>query len=233
VLVAGDGSIVGERRLRSETLDCATLIDPLTLVIGLAVDTLRTMPRASLRIPKPAAKTEPWKLSVAPEVVAVWGLLPSPGVGIGIDARWAPPWFLPLDASMISWFLPNRDRIDGGIGGDFRALAWNLSICPALVESATAEWRICLGASAARLAGDGVGLLFTESQASWMWGVEARTTLLLPFGPRFAVEPSLGAIVPFVRDRFTYLDAIQQVQVVHRPSQILLTLEFAVPVRIF
>jgi len=233
ILVAGDGSIVGERRLRSESLDCATLTDPLTLVIGLAIDTLRTMPRASLRIPKAGAKQEPWKGQVAPEAVAVVGLMPSLGVGIGLDARVEPPWFLPVDASIAWWFLPNRDQVEGGIGGDFRAVDFSLSVCPTLVPGSAAELHVCLGGSGARVTATGVGLDFPESQASWMWGAAARTILRLPLGRTVAVEPSLGVIVPFVRDRFVYRDATQQVHVVHRPSQILLTLELAIPVRIF
>jgi hypothetical protein len=233
MLVAGDGSIIGERKLRSDSLDCATLIDPLTLVIGLAVDTLRAMPRASLRIPKPEVKAEPWKLAVMPDAVAVLGLLPSLGVGIGVDAMVEPPSFWPVDASVVSWFVPNRDRIDGAIGGDFRALAASLSVCPVVVAGGTAQLQVCLGAAAARINADGIGLDLPQSQTSWIWGAQARTILLLPLGQRVAVEPSFGAVVPFVRDRFTYRDALQQVHIVHRPSQILFTLELAVPIRIF
>lgn len=232
LLVAGDGSIVGERSLRSESLDCATLTDPLTLVIGLAIDTLRTMPRASLRIPQASAKQEPWKGQLAPEAAAVWGLMPSLGVGIGLDARVEPPWFWPVDAS-VSWFLPNRALLEGDIGGKFRAVAWSLSVCPPHVRRLVPELQVCLGGSGAWVGASGVGLDHPESQASWMWGAAARTILLLPLGRTVAVEPSLGVIVPFVRDRFTYRDAYQQVQVVHRPSQILLTLELAIPIRFF
>jgi hypothetical protein len=118
-LVAGDGTVVGERKLRSETPNCASLKDALALVIGLAVDTLRQMPRASLRIPTTRPKPDSWKGDVAPMAIAAFGLLPAPGIGFGVDAR-AGPSSWSVDAE-VSWFLPNHEQTPGE-PGDARLL---------------------------------------------------------------------------------------------------------------
>jgi hypothetical protein len=229
-LVAGDGSVVGERKLRSEGPTCAALGDPLALVIGLAIDTLRQMPRTSLRIRREIPKAASWKGELAPMAIAAWGLLPAPAVGFGIEARTGlSPWSIDGSAA---WFIPNHERTPGGPAGEFGAIVANVSTCPSLVGS-IAELRVCFGAIGARLAASATALVAPRPQVSWMWGLGARAMVALHLGRGVALEPSLGALVPFVRDRFNYTDEIQQVHLVHRVSPILLTLQFGISAQIF
>jgi len=229
-LVAGDGTVVGERKLRSEGPNCSALSEPLALVIGLAIDTLRQMPATSLRIRPPKPSPQTWKGEVAPLAAATWGLLPAPGIGFGLEARAGPSsWSIEGAAT---WFLPNDKPTAGGPGGDFRAVLWSVSICPSIAGS-VAELRICLGGIGARLSATGMALDLSLSPTSWMFGAGARAMVLLHLGRAVALEPSLGAIAPFVRDRFTYADEMQQVHVLHQAWPMLLTLQLGVSVQIF
>jgi hypothetical protein len=229
-LVAGDGTVVGERVLRSEGPNCATLADPLALVIGLAVDTLKQMPRTTLRIRTPKPKPEPWKGEVGPLAAAAWGLLPSTAVGFGLDGKVGmSSWW--LDGT-VSWFLPDEQQFENGPGGNFQALVASLSFCPTIVGPVV-EFRICLGAMGARMSATGIALNAPQTQASWMAGASARTMLLWHIGPTVAVEPSLGVVLPFVRDRFIYTDQIQEVHPLYQPSAVLVSAQLAFPLRIF
>jgi hypothetical protein len=229
-LVAGDGTVVGERKLRSDGPNCAAFGEPLALVIGLAVDTLRQMPRTSLRIRKETPKADVWTGELSPMAVAAWGLLPSPGIGFGIDAS-AGPSSVSIDATA-AWFLPSDEQTPGGPGGEFRAFAWSVSACPLLAGS-VAELRVCAGAVGARLAASGLALDVSRSQTSWLWGAGARTMVVLHLGKSVALAPAFNIVAPFVRDRFTYTDEMQQARLLHRPSPILLTLQFGISIRIF
>jgi hypothetical protein len=229
-LVAGDGTVVGERVLRSEGPNCATLADPLALVIGLAIDTLKQMPRTSLRIRTAKPKSDPWKGEVAPLAAVAWGFLPSTAIAFGLDGRVGmSSWSLEAAAS---WFLPDKTQLPDGPGGSFQAVVGNLSVCPSIVGSA-AELRICLGAMGARMTGTAIAIDLPRPQVSWMVGASARTMLLIHLRREVAVEPSIGVVVPFVRDRFIYTDEIQQTHLLHRPSEILITAQLAFPLRIF
>jgi hypothetical protein len=231
VLVAGDGRAVGERDLSSETPDCASLDDPLALVIALAVDSLRAMPRTVLRIPPPRTNAG-WKGEVAPIAVATSGLMPSAAAGLGFDVSVQPPSFWPIEAGIISWFFPVQKKNPTGQGGEFRAVGWRLSACPPLARGSVAELRWCVSGEATQLTATGLALDVPRSQSRWMWGLGSRATLLVSLGRTFAIEPAVGLVLPFVRDRFVYADEAGQLQVVYQPSPAILWLELGIGLKI-
>jgi hypothetical protein len=231
VLVAGDGRSVGQRDLSSETPDCASLYDPLALVIALAVDTLHAMPRSVLRIPPPRS-TSGWRAEASPIAVAAGGLLPTVVTGLGFDVRVQPASFWPIEAGVVSWFLPSRKMTPAGQGGEFRALGAKLSLCPPLAHGSIAELRLCVGAVAAEITAMGLDLDLSRSQSRWMWGGGARLSLLWSLGRSIAIEPSVGVVLPVVRDRFVYTDEARQLQVVHQPSLAIVWLELGLPIKI-
>jgi hypothetical protein len=231
VLVAGDGRSVGQRDLSSETPDCASLDDPLALVIALAVDTLRAMPRSVLRIPPPRSSSG-WRAEAAPIAVAAWGLLPTVGAGLGFNLRVQPPSFWPIEAGLVSWFMPSRQTTPAGQGGEFRAIGMRLSLCPPLVRGSTSELRLCVGADAADITAMGLALDVSRSPSRWVWGGGARLSFLWLFGRSFGIEPSVGLVLPVVRDRFVYTDEGGQLQVVHQPSRAIVWLELGLPIKI-
>jgi hypothetical protein len=235
-LVAGDGTILGERRLFSEGPNCAKLTAPLALVIGLAIDTLKRMPRKSLRIVNDRAAPKVWKVEAAPTVVATWGLLPARAIGFGVDARVGQSgWAI---ESGFSWFLPGHLQTAGDLGADFHALTASLSFCSSLAGSVAELW-ICLGTMGGAVTGGpltGSGVERAQLQTSLTWGVTAQTVLLLHLGQTIVLEPRVGLVLPLVRDRFTYTDEMQPPPIqtpLYRPSAVWLNLQFAVPIRIF
>ena len=54
----------------------------------------------------------------------------------------------------------------------------------------------------------------------------------IPLSRSLALEPSVGAFVPFLRYQFTYTDEAAQEQAVYRSPPIALMLEFAISLRI-
>jgi hypothetical protein len=78
----------------------------------------------------------------------------------------------------------------------------------------------------------GLDLDVSRSQSRWMWGAAARLSLLWSLGRSFGIEPSVGVVLPVVRDRFVYTDEARQLQVVHQPSPAIVWLELGLPVKI-
>lgn len=227
-LVAGDGSVLGQRVLRSDRPDCASLDQPLALVIAVAVDTLRAQPKSSLRI----VSRRSWHAELAPFAVFEWGLLPNLGAGVGLDVALAPPSHWLLDVTFAGWPVSNRAAVPAGRGADFTAYLGGFFLCPPLGRNADVKVRACLGVEAGRVVGTGVAFDISRPRSGWVVGPEARLGVVWPLGRRVAFETRIGVTVPVVRDAFTYTDEFRQEQPVYRPAPVLLMLDFGLPLRI-
>jgi hypothetical protein len=228
-LVVGDGSLVGERTLESDTTDCASLSKPLSLVIALAVDSLRALPKSTLRLDEPKKR---WSGEVALAASYERWLLPEPAFGFGVDAILQPPSFWPLEMGVLAWPFPTFARDPLGPGVEVKAIAGRAGLCPWLVRGASVGLRLCLGVQGGRFLANGVSVDVSRSPSNWMVGGAARMAFWVALGRRFALESSAGAFIPFIRYRFTYTDESGQEQPLYREPPVALLLELAIPLQI-
>jgi hypothetical protein len=229
-LVVGDGTVVGQRTLESETAECASLDQPLSLVIALAIDSLRALPKSTLRLEERPNKR--WFGEIALAVSYERGLLPAPTIGFGVDGRLHPPSFWPIELGVFGWPFPTRAGLPSGPGAEVFAVGGRLGLCPWLAQGASVGLRLCAGPQAGRFVATGVSVDISRSPSRWMIGAAARVALWVPLGRRFALEPSVGAFVPFVQYRFTYTDESGQERSVYQAPPAALMLELAFPLRI-
>jgi len=229
-LVVGDGSVVGERTLESETAECASLDQPLSLVVALAIDSLRALPKSTLRLDERPNRR--WFGEVALAGSYERGLLPAPRIGFGLDARLHSPSLWPIELGVFGWPFPTTAQIPSGPGAEIVALGGRAGLCPWLAQGASVGLRLCVGAQAGRFVAKGVSVDISRSPSSWMIGVAGRLALWVPLGRRFALEPSVGAFFPFIRYRFTYTDESGQERSVYQEPPLALLLELAFPIRI-
>ncbi len=230
VLVVGDGSTVGERTIESDSPDCASLTQPLLLVIATAVDSLRALPKTTLHLDK--RERVPWFAEVGLAAFSEWGLLPAPTLGIGLDVALHPPSFWAIDLGIVGWpFATRMGEIDGP-GAELVAVGARLGLCPILADAPPVGLRVCFDLQGGRFMAKGVSVDISRSNTNWTIGGEGRLVVSFALGRRVALEPSVGGVIPFVQYRFTYTDQTGQDQTVYRSPPVALKLELAVPLRI-
>jgi hypothetical protein len=229
-LVVGDGSTVGERTIESDSADCASLTQPLSLVIATAVDSLRALPKTTLHLDK--RERARWFAEVGPAAFSEWGLLPAPTLGIGLDVALHPPSFWAIDLGIIAWPFPTRAGGVDGPGARLVAVGARLGLCPTLADAAPVGLRLCFDVQGGRFMANGVSVDISRSPTNWTFGLEGRVAVPFALGRGVALEPSVGAFIPFVQYRFTYTDQTGQDQEVYSSRPVALMLELAVPLRI-
>ena len=166
---------VGERLLESDTPDCASLDQPLSLVIALAIDSLRALPKSTLRLDeRPRSR---WFGEVALAVSYERGLLPAPTIGFGINAR--------------SLIRPRSGRSSSGLSGgrsrrwckfhrapeprSLRSLdVWRL---PVAGQGSSIGLRWCWDVQGGRYVARGVSVDISRSPSNWMIGGTTRLAL--------------------------------------------------------
>jgi hypothetical protein len=228
-MVAANGRVLGERELRSEAPDCARLDESLAVVVALAVDSLRAMPAAALRVPK-ATPRDGWSAKVGPTLVGSWGLLPEPGLSVGFDVTLQPPSFWPVD---FAWSISpiSTDIERSGRVAEFSAMQFGAFLCP-LSYAARIELRQCLGGEFDYITATGTSFDVQRSTSSIVAGPASRTVLFLPIGRASGVSTNFNLAVPLLRDRFTYTADGGRVELLHRPAPVMLFLGLGLAVRI-
>jgi hypothetical protein len=228
-MVATNGRLLGERELRSDAPDCARLDESIAVVIALALDSIRSMPASSLRVPK-ASPRDGWTAKVGPTLVGSWGLLPNPGLTVGFDVSVQPPTFWPFDFAWSIGLFPTKvDR--SGRTAEFSAMQFGLFLCP-LSYASRVELRACFGTEADYLTATGVSFDVQRSTASWVVGPAGRAVMFLPVGRAAGFTSNFSLAVPLLRDRFTYSVDGGQVEELHRPSPVVLFLGMGLLLRI-
>ncbi len=219
VLVASDGTVIGQRELQGEAPECGSLNESLALVVALAVDSLRAAPAAVLRLPKmPSRTVSRWAAEAGILGSAELGLMPNVSSAIGLQIRLEPPVFLPFEVALLVWPFENLQSTPDARGADFRAFALRGFLCPTLFSPGAVQLRGCLGAEVLQLTATGIALDIPHSPSSLIAGPAARAVFFLPLWGRSAFHLAAGLMVPLVRDRFFYRDEAGEVQVIHRPS---------------
>jgi hypothetical protein len=228
-MVAANGRVLGERELRSDAPDCARLDESLAVVIALALDSIRAMPAASLRVPK-ASPRDGWTAKVGPTFVGSWGLLPDPSMTMGFDVSVQPPSFWPFDFAWSLGLFPTKVERSGRTA-EFSSMQFGLFLCPFSYVSRV-ELRTCLGTEADYVSATGVSFDVQRTTGSWVVGPSARTVLFFPLGHAAGFSSNFSLAVPLLRDRFTYTAEGGQVELLHRPAPVVLFLGLGVLLRI-
>lgn len=250
----GSGRAWGERSVSGK--DCESLDEPLTLVVALMVDSSSTSEQgpADASQVEPAAPSAP--RAVRPEVIptssepietapslqrateepghwavfgsalATMGLLPEPGLGVGLDVRLKPRhfWGLSVDAALLA---EQRVEVDGG------NIAFNLAhagvgLCPLQGSDAVTWWSACgtfsLGWLRARSRG-----LEGARRKSELFGIPGLSVsgAWLPRGWLFVGAGFAGSF-PVSPDRYLYLDALGNEHLAFRMSSFALTARLGV-----
>jgi len=228
-MVAANGRFLGERELHSESSDCSRLDESLAIVIALALDSLRAIPVASFRVPKTVPR-EGWGARVGPTVIGSLGLLPSAAVSVGFEVILQPPSFWPIDFAWGISPFPTRTEV-AGRGADFSAVQFGGFLCPVTYASRL-EVRGCLGAEFDYLLASGFALDIPRSPSSVVVGPAVHTVLFFPLGTTFGLSSSFTLAAPLLRDRFTYTAEGGRIEILHRPSAVVLFLGIGLLLRI-
>jgi hypothetical protein len=228
-MVAASGRVLGQRELHSESPDCARLDDPLALVVALAIDSLRAVPVASLRIPKSPLR-EPWSARVGATAVGSWGLVPGIGFSAGVDVSISPPFFWSVEVLAAYSPFPTRGESQGR-GATFTALQLALFLCPVTLANHV-EFRGCFGVQVDHLSASGFAVDRQASPVSTLVSFPVlRGGVFLPVSPLVGLSSDFSVAVPFSRDRFYYQQGNVQ-QTVHQPRAVMLFLGMGLLLRI-
>ncbi len=234
LLVAADGTAIGQREIQGETPDCASLNESLALVIALAADSLRAAPPVVLRMPKaPPRPGAPWNVELGVVSAAFVGLMPDVWPpAFGLRALLEPPVFLPFELSVLGWAFPDHHTTPDGRGADFRAIAFRAFLCPTLFAPGGTRVHGCLGAEFVPLIATGVAVDVPFTPASRIFGPSAKAAVSVPLWGKSALHLGAGLMMPLVRDRFYYRDEAGQAKVIHQPSLFVASGEIGISLRI-
>lgn len=210
---------IGTRQLSTPADDCAALDESLPLVLALMLDIPRQeLARAEaaaapppsrepvvrptpIRVP-PAAPREPWRFQAAGVVNGALGLLPEPGIGLGVTLGVEPPtfWLTEVDATL--WLPSKAEGADGGTR--FSLLTAGLYLCPISLAPGSLQVDACFGQRVGRLEAEGFDFSVNRRQVrlTYALGVRGRAWLALAGPIRLGV--GLGAEAPLARDEFFY-----------------------------
>ncbi len=232
----------GERTL--EGADCDSVVEAAALVIAMS-GRLPAGPPASPKpdappapapapTPAPAPAPSPPPAPARPRIrvhiagfgAAVFGVLPSPGLGGGLLGGVTVAQVRGEIA--VSAFASQRTAAASApdVGGDFSLASATARGCVALTSGAPLTVAPCLGASVHRLAGDGFGATTTQSQTAWIAGPSAGGLVALSLGRALALRATGEAIIPTSRQPFV----IGNVGSVHRPAGVFGRAELGVEV---
>jgi hypothetical protein len=227
----GAGKVVGTRELSHAGVDCRAIDEEVSLTIALLIDPDAVLslaaPSSGAKAPAPpaaaapaaTAKREPASACVehpSPRVPAPWhaaflagpvvsfGALPAVGGGVQIRGLFTPPRFGSFQISGSVW-APATVSF-GAEGASFFMAHGTLSACPLADIALGFRYAACAGVEVGAIRARGFGFPLAGEQERLLAGgvLEGRVVRRLK-GP-FALSVGFGIVVPFVRNRFYYLD---------------------------
>ena len=244
----GERSVVGDE-------SCASLDEPLTLVVALLVDAppepaeAVTPPEPPAPVAEPAKPTppepdEPVEIATAPSLerslvapahsawlglgLVAMGALPSAGFGAGLVASLKPRgfWGFGVEAGGL---VSERKRLASG-SLEASLLVLRVSVCPLQGIAGEAWWSACGSFGAARLRLESHGLLEARARSEWiaMPSLSARAAWLV--SKPWALVGGLEAAFPVSPDRYVYRDREGARQTAFEMNPLLLTANLGVGV---
>jgi hypothetical protein len=235
------GKAWGERSVSGDE-SCASLDEPLTLVVALLVDapepTTAVEPeRAPPPPPPPELVTPSSEIVTAPSFeesaqspghwvvlgfgAATLGATPELAVGAGLAVSVKPRgfWGLGLEAA---GFGPSRVALEAG-SLDLSLMLAAASLCPLQGANESAWWSACASFGGARLHARSRGLLEARAESQWfaLPGLSVRAARIV--GKHWLLGGGVQAGLPIGPDRYVYRDADGRRQAAFQVSSLVLT----------
>ncbi len=222
-----DDKPIAERTLTTEG-ECGRLDESIAVVVTLMIDGVEETP-TPLRIPaEPPRVAPPAAPAPGPRLTLAfgggagvsYGLLPGVAVSGGMRGELAVRRFVPIALTLRVY--PGSTATLSGVGGRFTAWTGELEACPAWSGP-----RVRLGGCAGIGAGGLLGVYVNLSEGQSHLRPLVLATLV-PFaavrlaGPVWA-RLAAGAWIPFLRERWGYVDAGGSFETVFRPAPVVPT----------
>jgi hypothetical protein len=211
---------------------CERLDEAIAVVVTLMVDGLEEVP-APIRVPAEPPRPPPPAPSSGTLVAlrgaaAISSFLPGVVGAAVLHGEVAAPRFVPL-ALAIRVYTPS-DGINGSVGGTFSAWTAELTACPR-VASASLSFAGCVGVGSGATTARSVGF----TQETTLVRPSLFTPLLLEggarlFGPVWGVVEA-GAFIPWLRERWGFVDPLGSYQVVYRVAPVVPTASIGIEIR--
>lgn len=225
------GKSWGERNVAGD--DCASLDDPLTLVVALMADSpvaaeADAARPATLPIPPAAPPIAPEVISppsgeiqTAPSLAraleapahaavlalggASLGLLPDPSSSFGLALLLKPRkfWGLAFEAHVAG---PTQRSLGSGSVTTYLLLG-QAGLCPLQGAGESAWWAACAGLAAGRLSVTSHDLIGAHGHRDWLWVPTLSLRAALRVRRRWLVGGGMSAAFPLSADRYRYRDA--------------------------
>lgn len=248
------GTAAGERTVTGDA-GCASLDEPLTLVVALLVDAPappsaavepepQPTPNPAPSPPAPPAVDEPDEIPTAPSLerasvspghaafLAIGSLamggLPSAAVGGGLVVTLKPKgfWGLGVQAEALA---PQRKALGAG-SLEASLLVVGAGLCPLQGVDGSAWWSACANFNLARLRIESHDLLGGTTRSEWIAlpGPSARAAWVVGHG--VMIGGGLSAAFPVSPDRYVYRDPEGEQKVAFEPSRLTITANLGVGV---
>jgi hypothetical protein len=249
----GDGrsQVWGEREVFSENDDCRTLDNPLTLILGLMVDSdlmqppsaqqapqaeTIPMPDESRFEPEPARRPEPsrppppWETALDALASIESGVLPQLAVGGTLAVLIRPP-YVPDFRLHVAAFMPQERTISSTGLLRFTHARAGLQLCAALAQPRSLRFDACAGVNAGLLEVTGEGLIPERSVTRSLLEstLTARAALALTSALSLVVVGDL--VFPWQTDRFVFVQAGNSVSEAHEISPFVIDLGIGLGMR--
>jgi len=210
-----DREPIGQRELESDSDDCSTLDDDVSLVIALVIEAPQTRSRLRAR---PARSSTGWQGEIEPSFAAAYGFLPGIAFGPRLAAHLKPPPTPELVFDFTAYFPTEADAGETGV----RLVAWQAGayLCPALVDVPSVKLAGCGGIAAGLVQASGIGLDLAKQTTRTVVSVAGNAQLGIVLMRHLLLRPTLGIAVPITRYRFTYTAADGSEREIHRASPV-------------
>jgi hypothetical protein len=234
-VVGTDGATTGRRTLEQSGRSCEALVDRLSFVAALILDSgtiaapaearSDSAPQASVAaIAAPQqVGTKPtrsrWTLRVEGGAALAEGLLPGAAPGGEASVFAGPPG--PVVAYVQAGFWPEaRASVGPNQGAGLSLAEAGVGICSPRLRTARLRFEPCLGADLGRVRVRGFGLDNQVTSERWAADVAVGFALRWPAGAGPYASLGVRLVVPLVRDQITYLDPAGQDRALFRMSSV-------------
>lgn len=232
-LVGEAGEALGSRELSSKDQDCRTMDDELALVIAVLIDPGAILPTPAPQTPAPPPPPpvtsapappcptvpeprDPWRVGLDVGVLGGLGILPSATFGVSVRAHITPPRWPSFELAGAFWTPRNASLNVASF-----TLGWgSIGVCPFHPERNGNELRICGGFIFGALHAESINLAPPSIQEQLVFDVDAELRYVRRIVGPLQVSLGIGVLVPLIRDRFYYFDAVGARHDVFQPTAV-------------